>query len=144
MIFINVCHSLGVGFRSRKRTEMVHRPVGKDGAPVNEAAGNRTENARIVEADAVVAHDEIVVRLHAHGRKVAQILVLRWNVRLMHNFSVNVENALADFHGFTRQTDDALDKRLRVIERIPEDDHSSALKWLETVNKFVDENTLLV
>jgi hypothetical protein len=45
MIFIKMRHSIGVGFGGRERTEMIHGPVGKDGAPVNEAAGNRAKYA---------------------------------------------------------------------------------------------------
>src|SRR5271170_4478745 len=43
-----------------------------------------------------------------------------------------------------RQSHHTLDKRLRAVERIPENHHIAALDWLEAINKFIDENSLLI
>jgi len=123
---------------------MIHGPIGKHGTPVDEATGDRTEDARIVGADTVVAHYKITVLRDAHRAKIAQVLVLRRDIRLGDNFPVNVDGALADFDGFTGQTNNALDERFRVVERIPEDNHVAAVNGLEAVDKFVDEDALLV
>src|SRR5437016_91581 len=123
---------------------MIDGPIGKYGAPVNIPALDRSENARIVGADAMIAHDEVAVLRNVHQRKIAQVLVLRRNIRLGNKFPVDVYGALAYFHRFARQTDHALDERLRAIERIPEHDHITALDGLEPVNEFVDKNAFLV
>src|SRR5260370_25825041 len=122
---------------------MIHGPVRKDGAPVNELAANRTEDARIIGADAMIPHDEIMVLLHAHRPEIALVLILRRNIRLGHNLSVDIDGALADFHRLSWQAHHALDKRFRVIERIPEDDHIAPLNGLEAIDKFVDETAFL-
>src|SRR2546423_828715 len=123
---------------------MIHGPVRKDGAPVNEPAGDWTENARIVGADAMIAHHEIFVLVHAHRPKVAQVLVLRRDIRLRHYLSFDVDGALPALYGLTRQADHALNGGFRMIEGIPEHDHITALNWLEAVDKIVDENAFLV
>jgi len=51
---------------------------------------------------------------------------------------------LANFDRILRQTDDALNERLRAVQRIPENDHIAALNWIKPVNEFVDENSLLI
>src|SRR6266403_5716220 len=123
---------------------MIHRPIGKNSAAVNIAVGHGPEYARIVGADAVVDHDEIAVLGHAHRTEIAEVLVLRRHVRLGNNFIVDVDRAAADLHGFTGQSDDALDKGLRAVQRIPKDHDVAALDGLKTVDKFVDEDALLV
>src|SRR5690242_18930234 len=45
---------------------------------------------------------------------------------------------------FAGQSDDALDKRLARIFRIPEDDYVAALDRSEVVFEFVDEDALVV
>src|SRR5437016_13698503 len=122
---------------------MIDGPIGKYGAPVNIPALDRSENARIVGADAMIAHDEVAVLRNVHQRKIAQVLVLRRNIRLGYKFSVDVHSALAYFHRFARQTDHAFDEGLRAIEGIPKDDHIAALDGLEAVGESVDENTFL-
>ena len=56
----------------------------------------------------------------------------------------DVDDALANFHGFAGQADDALDEGFGAVQRIPEDDDVAALDGLEAVDKFVDEDALLV
>ena len=54
--------SFGLGFRGSgggERTEMIHRPIGKHGAPIDETAGNRAKHTRIIGADAMITHDKI-------------------------------------------------------------------------------------
>ena len=51
--------SFVAGLGCGQGTEVVHGPVGKNSATVDELAGDRSEHARIIGADAVVAHDEI-------------------------------------------------------------------------------------
>src|SRR5258708_31894325 len=123
---------------------MIDGPVGKDGAPVDEAAADRSKNARIVRTDAVIPHDEVTVRRHAHWSEIAQVLVLRRNVRLGHDLPIDVDGALPNFHRFARQTDHALYEGFRMIERIPEHDHIPTVNGLEAVDKLIDENAFLV
>src|SRR5437762_5192931 len=123
---------------------MIHGPVRKDGAAVNEPAGNRTENARIVGADAMIPHDEVIVLGHAQRPEIAQVLVLRRNIWLRHNLPVDVHGALSNFNSLSRQSDNAFDERFRMIQRIPEHHHITALNGLESVDKLVNENAFLV
>src|SRR5207248_9613494 len=76
--------------------------------------------------------------------EIAEVLVLRRNVRFRNYFAVDVDGALANFDSFARQTDDTLDERFRVIERIPEHHDVAAVNGLEAVDKFIDKDALLV
>ena len=67
---------------------MIDRPIGKNGASINELAGNGAKDARVIGADAVVAHDEIAVLGDAEWAVVAHIFVLRRDVRLVDGAAV--------------------------------------------------------
>src|SRR6202040_16357 len=43
-----------------------------------------------------------------------------------------------------RKSNHSLDERLRAVERIPENDYVSTLDRLEAIDKFVDEDPLLI
>src|SRR5215472_10448155 len=83
-------HLFAARFGGFKRAEMIHGPVGKHRAAVNVLARDRTEDARIVRADAVVAQHEKAVLWHAHRAEIAGVFILRRNVRLWNDFSVDV------------------------------------------------------
>src|SRR5579859_382060 len=136
--------SLGTGFRGGKRTEMIYRPVGKHGAAIDESALDGTEHARVVGADAVVAHNEITIPGDANRSEVAQVFILRGYVRFLNGAAIHVNNALADFDFLAGQTDDSFDEGFRAVQGIPENDDVAALDGLEAVDKLVDEDTLLV
>src|SRR5215470_13636103 len=123
---------------------MINRPICEDGAAVNEAAGNRAENARIVGTDAMVAHHKIHVMWNAHGTVVAQILILRRDVRFRKLLTVHIDNPAANLHDFTWQRDDPLNEGLAAVQRIPENDYVTARNWFESIDKLVDEDALLV
>jgi hypothetical protein len=123
---------------------MIDRPVRKHGAAVNKFAGDGAEDARVIRADAVIAHDEVHVFRNAHRAVVAHVLVLRGNVRLVDGVAVDIHDALSNFNIFARQTDDPLDERFRMVEWIPENDNVAALDGLETIHKFVDEDAFLI
>src|ERR1700675_545452 len=123
---------------------MIDRPIRKDGAAVNKLAGHGAEDARIIGADAMIAHNEIMVPGDADGAEVAHVFVLRGDIRLVGRAAVDVDDALANFDVFSRQTDDALDERFRMVERIPENDDIAALDGFEAIDKFIDEDALLV
>ena len=78
---------------------MIDRPVRKNGAAINELAGNGTENARVVGADAVIPQDKKVVLFHRVGSVIAVIFILRRHVRFGDDLSVDGERALANLHG---------------------------------------------
>src|ERR1700676_1836209 len=136
--------SFGTGFRGGQRAEMIDRPVGEDGAAVNKLAGDGAKNARVIRAYAMVAHHEVTVLGDADGAIVAHVFVLCGHVRLVNRPPVDVDAALAHFHIFAGQTDDALDERFRVVERIPENDDIGALESLEGIKKFVYEDAFLI
>ena len=92
----------------------------------------------------MITHHKVAVLSDFGGGKVGQIFVLRRHVWLGERHTVHVYDSFADFHHFARQRDDALDERLRTVQRIPEDDNISALDGLETVDKFVNEDALLI
>jgi len=58
--------------------------------------------------------------------------------------AVNVNDAVANFHRFSRKADDAFDKRLGAIEGIPEDDDVAAVDGLKAVDELIDEDALLI
>jgi len=123
---------------------MVDRPVREHGSAINKFAVDRAEDARVIRADAVISHDEVHVLGDADGAVVAHVLVLCGNVRLVDGAPVNIDNALANLDILSRQPDNALDERFRMVERIPEDDDVAALDGLEPIHKFVDEDALLI
>src|SRR6202030_1198304 len=84
-----------IGLGGGKRTEVVHGPVGKNGAAINKLAGHRPKNAGIVRADAMVSHDEITVLGNFHGAEVGDIGVLRRHIRLGDKLPVDIEQAVA-------------------------------------------------
>src|SRR5207247_885964 len=90
-------HLFAARFGALERAEMIHGPVCKNGAAINELARDGTEDTRIIGTDAVVAQDEETVLGHAHGTEVATVLILRRHVRLWDGLPVNVQSPLADF-----------------------------------------------
>ena len=130
--------------RHGERAEVVHRPISEDRAAVDEAAGHGAEYARIVGADAVVTHNKVIVTRDADWTEVAQVFVLRRNVRLGEWVAVNVDDALANLHDFAGQANHTLDERFRAVQRVPEHDDVAALDGLKAIHKFVDEDALLV
>jgi hypothetical protein len=133
-----------IGLGGRERTEVIHGPIGKNGAAINELAGNRPKNSGIVGTDAMVAHDEITVLGNFHRAEVGDVAILRRDVRLGDQLPVHIEQAAADIHGFAGQADDSLDELFGAVQRIPEDNHVAAVNVLEAVDKFVDEDAFLV
>ena len=92
----------------------------------------------------MVAHHKVTVFGDAKRAEVAHVFVLRGDVRLIDGVAVDVDDALPNFDTFARQSDDALDKRFRMVERVPENDDVAPMNRLETIHKFVDEDALLV
>ena len=97
---------------------MIDRPVCKYGAAINKLAGHGTEDARVIGADAMVAHDEVAVPGDGHRAVVAHVFVLRGDVRLVNGAAIDVNDALANLDILAGQADDAFDKRFRMVERI--------------------------
>jgi hypothetical protein len=133
-----------VGFGSGQGTEVVNRPISKDRTTVNKLAGNWTEHARIVGTNAMVTHNEVAVGRDLGRGIVADVGVLRRDVRLRNLATVDVDHAVADFDGLSGQGNHALDKGFGTIERIPENDDIAAIDRLEAVHEFVDEDALLI
>src|SRR5580692_1216406 len=123
---------------------MVDGPIGEDRAAVNKLAGDGPEDARVIGTDAMVAHDEVAVLGDGDWAVIAQVFVLCWDVGLVDRPAGDIYGALTNLDVFSRQTDDALDERFRMVERIPENDHVAAVDGLKAVDKFVDEDALLI
>ena len=123
---------------------MIDRPVRKNRSAVNKLAGHSAKNARVIRTDAVVAHDEVTIFRNADGTVIARVFVLRRHVRLVDGAPVDINDALANLDIFAGQTNDAFNKRLRMVQRIPEDDNIAALNGFEPINKFVDEDAFLI
>ena len=123
---------------------MIHGPVSEDGFAVNILARDGAEHARVVGTVAVIAHDEIAVRRNFYGRIALAVEIVRGNVGLAVGMSVDVDVAGADFDGIAGKAHDALDERFREVARIPEDDHVAAIDGLKAIDKFVDEDALLI
>src|SRR5579872_2711939 len=92
----------------------------------------------------MISHHKVAVLGDFGGGEIGQIFVLRRDVWLGERHTVHVYDSFANLYHFARQRDDALDERLRAIQRIPEDDDVAALDGLKTVDKFVDEDALLI
>jgi len=143
----DIVRSFRFRFRGRrygKRPEMIDRPISKYCAAVNEAAGHRTENARIVGADAVIAHHEIVVTWHAQRTEIAEVLVLRRHVG---SASGSPSTYTIPWRISTTSPGRPTTRLMKDLVRssgYPEDDHVAALDGLKAINKFVDEDAFLV
>jgi len=133
-----------LGFGGGERAEVIDGPIGENGAAIDITIGDRAEDARIVGADAVVAHDKVIVGGDADGAEIAEIFVLRRYVRLGDDFTVDEDGALADFDSLAGKADDALDERFGAVEGIPENDDVAALDGREAIDKLVDEDALLI
>src|SRR5579862_642715 len=92
----------------------------------------------------MISHHKVTVIGDLCRREVAQVFVLRRNVWLGEGHTIHIHNSFANLYHLAGQADDALDKRFRAIQRIPEDDHVAALDGLKPVDKLVDEDTLLI
>jgi hypothetical protein len=143
----DIVRSFRFRFRGRghgKRPEMIDRPIGKNCPAIDKPAGHRTEHARIIRADAVVAHHKIAVARHTLRAEVAEVLVLRRHIRLGQRLAINIHDSLANLDHLAGQADHALDERFCAIQRIPEDDHVAAFDGLEAIDKLIDEDALLI
>jgi len=136
--------SFVAGLGCGQGTEVVDGPVGKHRAAVNKLAGDWTEDARIVGTDAMVAHNEIAAARKHSGRVVADVGILRRDVGLGDFVAVDIDDAAANFHGFSGKGDYPLDERFRAIQRIPEDDDVTAVDGFEAIDEFIDEDALLI
>jgi hypothetical protein len=123
---------------------VVDGPVSKYSPAIDELAVDRPEHTRIVGTDAMVAHHEIVATLECSRAVVANIGVLRRDVRLGDFAAVDIYDAAANLYSLSRKSDDALDEGLGMIHRIPEHDDVAAVDGLEAVNEFIDEDALLI
>src|SRR5215831_19269914 len=92
----------------------------------------------------MVSHHKIHVARDAHGAVIAQILVLRRNIRFSERLAIHINDAAANLNHLIRQRDDTLDERLAPVQRIPKDHDVAPLNRLESVDKLIDEDTLLV
>jgi hypothetical protein len=136
--------SFVVGLGCGQGTEVVHGPVGKNGAAVDELAGDRPKYTRIVRADAVIAHHKITAARNLGRAIVADVGVLGRNIRFLDFLIVHENGAAANFDSFPRKGDYAFDKGFRVIEGIPENYYVTTIDRLKAIDKFVDEDALLV
>src|SRR5882724_4729441 len=92
----------------------------------------------------MVAHHKIHIARDAHRPVVAQVLILRRNVGLRKRLAIHIDDAAANLYDFIGQRDDALDERFAAVQRIPENDHVTALNRLKAVHKFIDEDAFLI
>jgi len=123
---------------------MVDGPIRENGAAVNKFAGDGPEDARVIGANAVVAHNEVAVLWDGDWAVVAQVFILRGDIGLVDGPAVDIDGALTNLDAFSRQADDALDERFRMVERIPENNDIAPLDGFEPVDKLVDKNAFLV
>ena len=136
--------SFFVGLGGRQGTKVVDRPVGEDGATINILAGDGAKDTRIVGTDAVVAHHEITAPRYGERAEIRNVGVLRGHVGLGNLDTVHIENTVANLDGLSRKAHYTLDEGFRAVQGVPEDDHVAPANGLEAVNKFVDEDALLI
>src|SRR5205085_1548934 len=90
------------------------RPVAEERLAVDIFFGDEAPRARVRRVVAVVAHDEVVVRLDVRGRAVVgRDVEGRVEIRLLKLLAVDEDSARAHLHGLARKTYDALDVTLR-------------------------------
>src|SRR5260370_38244577 len=104
---------------------MIDWPVSKHSPPVNEPARHRAKHARIVGAEAGIAHHKIILARHAHGTKGAQVLVLRRHVRLSERRAINIHVSLTNFDDVAWQSDITLVKGCCAVRRPSKDSPGS-------------------
>src|SRR5260370_39476999 len=76
--------------------------------------------------------------------KVAQIRVLRWDIRLRKPTSVDINQTLSDLDGLARQANNALDERLRIVEWITENYYIAATDRFKMVDKPVYDDRFMI
>src|SRR5579883_869027 len=124
--------------------DSVHRPIGKRGLAVDVPAVEAAPTAAVIRRIAMVAEHEIMMGRHHDLRIAPMIAKARQDIGLDHSLAVDIDDAVHDLNRVAGQADHALDEALAGIERIPEDHHIAALDAFEVVNKFVDEDPLVV
>src|SRR3974377_2133311 len=122
---------------------MIDGPVGKNGAAVNVLARDRAKNSRVVGTDAMIAHHEVASARNRGGRVIADVRILRRNIRLGNLLPIDVDDAATNLDLLPGQGDDTFDKRLGAVQRIPEHYNITAIDRLKAINKFIDEDALL-
>src|ERR1019366_6067537 len=130
--------------KTPNRTEMIPWPIGEHGLAINKIARHRPENPRIIRACAMIPHHEVLACRNSCGRQSAKIRGLRRNVRFRQELAIEIHLAFTDLHDVFRQSHDALDERLRAVQRIPKEDHIAPLHHLKPVDDLVDENSFLI
>src|SRR5580704_7986793 len=123
---------------------MVHRPIGKNSFAVNVAPADGSKNARVVGTVAVIAHHKIFIFRNRYWAVARSVEIARWDINFRPRLAVNVETSASQLDRFARKPDHSLDKRLRAVERIPENNHVPTPDRLEAIHEFVDEDSLLI
>src|SRR5581483_504567 len=100
--------------------------------------------AAVVGSVAVIAEYVVVIGLDLHRGVAHAIAVLLRNQIFAIDLPVDQDYTLPDLHYIAGQADYALYVGLSGIQRKPEDYDISPVDLLEVVNKFVDEDPLLV
>src|SRR6516225_9300186 len=123
---------------------MIDRPVGKNGASVNVLARDSAKNSGVVGADAMIAHHEVAAPRNCGSGVIADVRILRRNIRLGNLLPIDVDDAATNLDLLSRQGDDTFDKRLGAVQGIPEHYNIAAIDRLKAINEFIDEDALLV
>src|SRR5690349_8865587 len=129
---------------SIERTHFVDRPISEDSFSVNVLFGYETPHTAVVGLIAVIAQNIVVSRLDIDWRICSMVQIFGQDVVLIKRLVIDVHDTAPDFDDIARHSDDALDVRLRGIERIPKHDDILTLNLFDPVNELVNENTLLV
>ena len=91
--------------------KLIQRPKHAANVTHDHIAGNGADRAGIVAVAAVIAHNEILVLAQTIRAQVGAGLRMRVDVRLVHQFAIDIHRALDDLQKIPRQGDQALDKQ---------------------------------
>src|SRR3984957_10738861 len=127
-----------------QRTKVIHRPIRKNRFAVNIAPPDGSKYARVVGAVAVIAHHKVLILRNRYRAVARSVEIARRDINFRPRLAVHVETSAAQLDRFARKPNHALDKRLRAVERIPENNYVATPDRLEAIHEFVDEDPLLI
>ena len=112
-----------------------------------EALRTATSNpARLIRRTPVIAHDEIILRRHGLLLHRTPIPILPRNIRLLHLLAIDVNRAFVNLNRVARQSNHALDVRLRHIVRVIKNNRIQPfdLPGTQLVSVLIDEDAFLI
>src|SRR6266498_1306762 len=129
---------------SAQPSNFFYRPVSEYCFSINIGRIHRAEVAAVIRQAAVITQNEIRTGGHDDFRIRPPILIGARHIILQDGLAVYVHAALCNADVVARKPDHALDEALMWVKRILENHDVAALDGFNSVNKFVNEDALLI